>query len=235
MSAWSSFAGWRSSRSSTGAEPRTNQGRVRERSGGTSASPPPHPPPAPQPLLQQQQLSPSQRRIPHRQPRPPAPPASQNPSPANTSSAYPHRGTGCAFGIRHVVDGTEPRRLMRPSRRELARQRRESPREPDRLVTRREAADILGISLDSRPALALLPRPFAYVIIGVRECRHCDHAGRWRQSTGDRLGTAPGGARPSGAELRAGCTPPGAGCGGLLYGTNRPPETQGVPRPASGV
>jgi hypothetical protein len=37
MSAWSSFAGWRSSRSSTGAEPRPNQGGVGERSGGTSA------------------------------------------------------------------------------------------------------------------------------------------------------------------------------------------------------
>ncbi len=39
--------------------------------------------------------------------------------------------------------------VVRPSRAELARRRRELLREPDRLVTRREAAQILGVSLDT--------------------------------------------------------------------------------------
>jgi hypothetical protein len=37
----------------------------------------------------------------------------------------------------------------RPSRSELARRRRALLREPDRLVTRREAADLIGASLDT--------------------------------------------------------------------------------------
>jgi hypothetical protein len=48
-----------------------------------------------------------------------------------------------------MVDRVAPSRLTRPSPRELARRRRELLREPERLVTRREAADVLGISLDT--------------------------------------------------------------------------------------
>jgi hypothetical protein len=90
MSAWSSFAGWRSSRSSTGAEPRANQGGVGERSGGTSPPPRPHPPPAPQPPPATSRSSiPPQRRIPHRQ-RPPAPPVAKIPQP---QMPHPHTHT----------------------------------------------------------------------------------------------------------------------------------------------
>lgn len=48
-----------------------------------------------------------------------------------------------------MPDTTEPSDETRPSRRQLARRRRELLREPDRLVTRREAAQLAGISLDT--------------------------------------------------------------------------------------
>jgi hypothetical protein len=44
---------------------------------------------------------------------------------------------------------TAPGGVARPSRGELAHRRRELLREPERLVTRREAAQLLGVSLDT--------------------------------------------------------------------------------------
>jgi hypothetical protein len=73
----------------------------------------------------------------------------QNPSTANASSAYPHRGTSGAFSIRRVFDDTSAEGVVRPSRGELARRRRELLLEPVRLVTRREAAQLVGVSLDT--------------------------------------------------------------------------------------
>ena len=48
-----------------------------------------------------------------------------------------------------MLDDTSADDVVRPSRRELARRRRELLREPERLVTRREAADLIGVSLDT--------------------------------------------------------------------------------------
>jgi transposase len=48
-----------------------------------------------------------------------------------------------------VSDYAAPDGTVRPSRGELARRRRDLLREPARLVTRREAAQIVGVSLDT--------------------------------------------------------------------------------------
>jgi hypothetical protein len=48
-----------------------------------------------------------------------------------------------------VSDGTEAAGVARPARGELARRRRELLRAPEQLVTRHEAAQLAGVSLDT--------------------------------------------------------------------------------------